>query len=155
MFGSSLSASSAYRRFTKKYDQLWLSASISPILQSSPQGLLSSFTLYRPFVHVTKHELLSTEHLPTCSPRSYGMTPFLKDFFATKTKLLSLVLQTTFLDSKRWLTMIISKMFLVLQECRKQRLFYETPFLFFAVSHSHFSSTNHWNKKILFHPYFN
>ena len=48
----------------------------------------------------------------------------------TKTKLLSLVLQTTFLDSKRWLTMIISKMFLVLQECRKQRLFYETLFFY-------------------------
>ena len=38
MFGSSHSASSAYQRFTKKLDQLWLSASISRILDPSPQG---------------------------------------------------------------------------------------------------------------------
>ena len=41
-FGSSLSASSAYQRFNKKWDQLWLSASISRILEPSLQGLISS-----------------------------------------------------------------------------------------------------------------
>ena len=39
---SSLSASSAYQRFTKKCDVLWHSASISRILEPSPQGLISS-----------------------------------------------------------------------------------------------------------------
>ena len=99
------------------------------------------------FVHVTKHGH-STDHLPTSScPRSYWMSPF----FATKTKLLSLVLQTTFLDSKRWLTMIISKMFLVPQESQSETKTLLLFFLFFvAVSHSHFSSTNHWNKKNYF-----
>ena len=35
MFGSSLSASSAYQWFTKKQDQLWLSASIQPHILNS------------------------------------------------------------------------------------------------------------------------
>ena len=42
MFSASHSANSAYQRF-KKWDQLWLSASISRILEPSPQGLFFSF----------------------------------------------------------------------------------------------------------------
>ena len=41
-FCPSLSDSSAYQRFTKKFYQLWLSASISRILEPSLQGLISS-----------------------------------------------------------------------------------------------------------------
>jgi hypothetical protein len=43
-FGSSQSASSANQRFTKKWDQIWLSlhsASIPQILEPSPQSLIS------------------------------------------------------------------------------------------------------------------
>ena len=43
-FESSLSASSAFQRFTKKWDQLWLSASISRILQLRPPGLDFRYT---------------------------------------------------------------------------------------------------------------
>ena len=45
-FGSSLSASSAYQRFTKKCDQLWLAASMPRILEPSPQGLISSTYIF-------------------------------------------------------------------------------------------------------------
>ena len=47
-FNSTLGLS-APKRFTKKFYQLWLSASISRILEPSPEGLISSWTILNNF----------------------------------------------------------------------------------------------------------
>ena len=80
-FGSSLSASSAYQRFTKKfYMTLSLhSASISWILEPSPQGLISSelyFSQLFDYFLRTLTYFLKTEGLPDDSLTTTWQLPY-------------------------------------------------------------------------------